>query len=363
MYGRVYNFSAGPAVLPVPVLEKARDEMLNLAGSGMSVMEMSHRSKDFEKVLDRAESGLRQQLGIPDDYAVLFLQGGASLQFSMAPMNLALPGKPVDVIHTGAWTKLAMAEIEKVAEYRLAGSTEADKFRRIPRPEEIELNPQASYVHIVSNNTIFGSQWPDFPDTGAVPLVADMSSDILSRQIDVSKFGLIFAGAQKNIGPSGVTIVIMRPELAERSDAKLPTMLQYRTHIKTRSLYNTPPTFGIYMVALVMEWMADEGGIAAIQKRNEEKADLLYQAIDNSELFYCPVEPGSRSKMNVVFRAKGDDEELEARCIAAASAAGLKTLKGHRSVGGLRASIYNAMSMEGVKALVDFLQEFERRNG
>jgi phosphoserine aminotransferase len=363
MYGRVYNFSAGPAVLPVPVLERARDEMLNLEGSGMSVMEMSHRSKDFEKVLDRAENGLRQQMGIPDDYVVLFLQGGASLQFAMVPMNLALPGKPVDVIHTGAWTKLAMVEIEKVAEYRLAGSTEADKFRRIPRPEEIELNPGASYVHIVSNNTIFGSQWPDFPDTGEVPLVADMSSDILSRQIDVSKFGLIFAGAQKNIGPSGVTIVIMRPDLAERADAKLPTMLQYRTHIKTRSLYNTPPTFGIYMVALVMEWMAGEGGVPAIQKRNEEKADLLYQAINNSELFYCPVEPGSRSKMNVVFRAKGDDEELEAKCIAAASAAGLKTLKGHRSVGGLRASIYNAMPMDGVKALVDFLEEFERKNG
>ena len=363
MYGRVYNFSAGPAVLPVPVLERARDEMLNLEGSGMSVMEMSHRSKDFEKVLDRAESGLRQQLGIPDDYAVLFLQGGASLQFSMVPMNLALPGQPVDVIHTGAWTKLAMAEIEKVAEYRLAGSTEADKFRRIPRPEEIELNPHASYVHIVSNNTIFGSQWPDFPDTGAVPLVADMSSDILSRQIDVSKFGLIFAGAQKNIGPSGVTIVILRPDLAERAGPNLPTMLQYRTHIKTRSLYNTPPTFGIYMVALVMEWMADEGGVPAIQKRNEDKASLLYQAIDASEMFYCPVEPESRSKMNVVFRAKGDDEEVEKRCIAEASAAGLKTLKGHRSVGGLRASIYNAMPVEGVQALVDFLQEFERKKG
>jgi phosphoserine aminotransferase len=363
MYGRVYNFSAGPAVMPEPVLERARDELLNFGGSGMSVMEMSHRSKDYEKVIERAETGLRQNMGIPDDYAVLFLQGGASLQFGMIPMNLAIAGMPVDVIHTGSWTKKAMTEIGKVAEYRLAGSTEADKFRRIPRPEEIELKPDASYVHIASNNTIFGTQWSEFPETGQVPLVADMSSDILSRPIDVSKFGLIFAGAQKNIGPAGVTIVIMRPELAERVDANLPTMLQYKTHIDKGSMFNTPPTFGIYMVALVMEWIADEGGVPAIQKRNEAKAGLLYQAIDGSSLFYCPVEPESRSKMNVVFRVKGDNEDLEKQCIAEAAAAGLKTLKGHRSVGGLRASIYNAMPVAGVEALVAFLQSFAQKYG
>jgi len=363
MYGRVYNFSAGPAVMPESVLERARDELLNLDGSGMSVMEMSHRSKDYRKVYDRAEMGLRQNMGIPDDYAVLFLQGGASLQFGMVPMNLAIAGQPVDVIHTGAWTKKAMAEIDKVAAYRLAGSTEADKFRRMPRPDEIDLSPAASYVHIASNNTIFGTQWATFPDTGEVPLVADMSSDILSRPIDVSKFGLIFAGAQKNIGPAGVTIVIMRPELAERADPNLSTMLQYRTHIDKGSMFNTPPTFGIYMVALVTEWIADEGGVPAIQKRNEEKADLLYRAIDDSGLFYCPIEPESRSKMNVVFRVQGDNEDLEKKCVEEAAVTGLKTLKGHRSVGGLRASIYNAMPVAGVEALVDFLQSFEQKYG
>jgi phosphoserine aminotransferase len=267
------------------------------------------------------------------------------------------------VIHTGSWTKKAMVEIGKVAEYRLAGSTEADKFRRIPRPDEIELSPNASYVHLASNNTIFGTQWSQFPDTGEVPLVADMSSDILSRPIDVSNFGLIFAGAQKNIGPAGVTIVIMRPELAERADANLPTMLQYKTHLDTGSMFNTPPTFGIYMVALVMEWIAAEGGVPAIQQRNEEKANLLYQAIDDSDLFYCPVEPAARSKMNVVFRVQGDNEDLEKKCIEEAAAAGLKTLKGHRSVGGLRASIYNAMPVAGVEDLVDFLQSFEQKYG
>lgn len=363
MTERIFNFSAGPAVLPLPVLEQAQAELLNFENCGMSVMEMSHRSKTFEQILNRAETGLRQNLAIPDEYAVLFLQGGASLQFAMVPMNLALPDKPVDVIHTGAWTKKAIAELKKVAGYRLAGSTEAENFRRLPHPDEIELNPAASYVHICSNNTIFGSQWTDVPDTGDVPLVADMSSDILSRQIDVSKYGLIFAGAQKNIGPSGVTIVIIRKDLAGRAPANLPTMLDYRTHIDKGSLYNTPPTFAIYMVALVMEWIAAQGGVAAIQKRNEEKAALLYQAIDNSNLFYCPVEKQDRSKMNVVFRVRGDNEELEKQCIQQAQAAGLSGLKGHRSVGGLRASIYNAQPLEGVQALVNFLQTFEKQVG
>jgi len=363
MSDRIFNFSAGPAVMPEPVLERARDEMLNFQGSGMSVMEMSHRSPEFEGILARTERGLRQTMGIPDDYAVLFLQGGASLQFSMVPMNLYLLGRPIDVLHTGAWTEKAIEEIKKVAECRLAASTEAEKFRRLPRPDEIEFNPDASYVHICSNNTIFGTQWRSFPDTGEVPLVADMSSDILSRPVDVSKFGLIFAGAQKNIGPAGVTLVVMRKELAERAPASTPTMLKYATHIKNNSLYNTPPTFGIYMIGLVMDWIEAEGGVVAIEERNEAKAKLLYSAIDATEFYTGTVEKQDRSYMNVNFRIQGNNEELEKKFAKEAEAAGLSGLKGHRSVGGLRASIYNAMPLAGVQALVDFMHEFERKNG
>ncbi|MCK6627016.1 MAG: 3-phosphoserine/phosphohydroxythreonine transaminase [Anaerolineae bacterium] len=363
MSDRIFNFSAGPAVMPEPVLERARDEMLNFQDSGMSVMEMSHRSPEFEGILARTERGLRQTMGIPDDYAVLFLQGGASLQFSMVPMNLYLLGRPIDVLHTGAWTEKAIEEIKKVAECRLAASTEAEKFRRLPRPDEIEFNPDASYVHICSNNTIFGTQWRSFPDTGEVPLVADMSSDILSRPVDVSKFGLIFAGAQKNIGPAGVTLVVMRKELAERAPASTPTMLKYATHIKNNSLYNTPPTFGIYMIGLVMDWIEAEGGVVAIEERNEAKAKLLYSAIDATEFYTGTVEKQDRSYMNVNFRIQGNNEELEKKFAKEAEAAGLSGLKGHRSVGGLRASIYNAMPLAGVQALVDFMREFERKNG
>lgn len=363
MSSRIFNFAAGPAVMPEPVLEWARDELLNFQNSGMSVMEMSHRSPEFEGIIAQAERGLRQTMGIPADYAVLFLQGGASLQFSMVPMNLYLEGRPVDVLHTGAWTEKAIEELKKVADYRLAASTEAEKFRRLPRPEEIEFNPNASYVHICSNNTIFGSQWRSFPETGDVPLVADMSSDILSRVIDVSKFDLIFAGAQKNIGPAGVTVVIMRKELAERVPANVPTMLKYKTHIKSGSLYNTPPTFAIYMIALVTDWIQAEGGVVAIEEHNEAKARLLYQAIDSSGFYYNPVNKADRSYMNVNFRIQGDDEGLENKFAQEAEAAGLSGLKGHRSVGGLRASIYNAMTLGGVQALVDFMGEFERKNG
>lgn len=363
MSDRIFNFSAGPAVMPVPVLERARDELLNFQGCGMSVMEMSHRSPEFEGILAHAETGLRQNLDIPDDYAVLFLQGGASLQFSMVPMNLYRPGQPIDVLHTGAWTEKAIEEIKKVAEYRLAASTEAEKFRRLPRPAEIEFNPAASYVHICSNNTIFGTQWRSFPATGDVPLVADMSSDILSRPVDVSKFGLIFAGAQKNIGPAGVTVVIMRKDLAERTPATLPTMLKYTTHLKNNSLYNTPPTFSIYMIALVMDWIQAEGGLVAIEERNEAKAKLLYRAIDASEFYTGTVEKQDRSTMNVNFRIQGNNEELEKKFAKETEANGLSGLKGHRSVGGLRASIYNAMPLEGVQALVDFMVEFERKYG
>ena len=361
---RVVNFSPGPAVLPVPVLERAREELLNFRGSGMSVLEMSHRSKEFEAILARAEAGLRKQLAVPDSHAILFLQGGASLQFAMVPMNLHQEGKPVDVLHTGAWTKKAIEELEKLAPYRLAGSTEAEKFRRLPRREEIRLDRNASYVHLCSNNTIEGTQWRQFPNTGDVPLVADMSSDIASRAIDVSKFGLIFAGAQKNIGPAGVTVVILRKDLAERGGERLPAMLRYKTHLENNSLYNTPPTFAIYIISLVMEWIEAEGGLKAIEQRNEQKAALLYGAIDASGGFYHgPVEPADRSRMNVVFRVKGGDEAIEKQFIKEAQAARLTELKGHRSVGGLRASIYNAQPMEGVQTLIDFMKAFQRKQG
>lgn len=360
---RIFNFSAGPSALPLPVLEQAQRELLNFDGSGMSVMEMSHRSKHFDKIIARAETGVRKNLGVPENYAVLFLQGGASLQFAMVPMNLYIKGKPVDVIHTGIWAQKAIDELAKTAEYRLAASGEAVNFTRLPRPEEIKLNPSASYVHTVSNNTIFGTQWRKFPETGNVPLVSDMSSDIFSRPVDVSKFGLIFAGAQKNIGPSGVTLVIIRKDLAERGSKGLPIMLQYRTHIEHGSRYNTPPTFGIYVAALVMEWLEREGGVSAMEKRNEEKAKTLYEAIDSSGFYYSPIAKEDRSRMNIVFRIKGDKEELENKFAQEAEKAGLSGLKGHRSIGGLRASIYNATTIDAVRALIGFMKEFERRNG
>jgi phosphoserine aminotransferase len=350
-------------VLPLPVLERAQAELLNFQQAGMSVMEMSHRSPEFEGILAHAEGGLRKAMNIPASHAVLFLQGGASLQFSMIPMNLYLEGRPIDVLHTGAWTEKAIEEIKKVAECRLAASTEADKFQRLPWPHEIEFNPDASYVHICSNNTIFGTQWRSFPDTGNVPLVADMSSDILSRPIDVAKFGLIFAGAQKNIGPSGVTVVIIRKDLAERAKATLPTMLNYSIHIKNNSLYNTPPTFGIYMIGLVMDWIEAEGGVVAIEERNEAKAKLLYRAIDARNFYQGTVAAQDRSWMNVNFRVQNGNEELEKKFAKEAEAAGLSGLKGHRSAGGLRASIYNAMPLAGVEALVNFMHNFEKRYG
>jgi len=362
MTRRVHNFNAGPGALPLAVLERARQELLNFQGCGMSVMEMSHRSKEFEGILDRVESALRRNLGVPDDYAILFLQGGGSLQFAMAPMNLYVPGRPIDVLHTGSWTAKAIAEMKKVAAYRLAASTEPQKFTRLPRGEEIEWNPQASFVYLASNNTIEGTQWQTFPVVGP-PVVADMSSDILSRAVDVSRFGLIFAGAQKNLGPAGVTVVVLRRELAERADKNLPTLLQYRTHIKERSLYHTPPTFAVYIVGLVMDWIEAEGGVAAIEQRNAAKAKLLYDAIDASGFYSCPVEKSDRSRMNVVFRIAGGKAELEEKFAAEAAAAGLVGLEGHRSVGGLRASLYNAVTLEAVEALVAFLREFERTNG
>jgi phosphoserine aminotransferase len=363
---RVFNFNAGPSALPLPVLERAREELLDWQGTGMSVMEISHRSPEFEGINAAAEAGLRKHLAIPEDYAVIFVQGGGSLQFSMVPMNLCLPGKPVDLIHTGAWTAKALDELKKGIPHRIASSMEAVKFVRLPHGTEIMLAPDASYVHLCTNNTTEGTQWTALPESGTVPLVADMSSDIASRRMDVKKFGLIFAGAQKNLGSAGVTVVIVRRDLAERADKKLPTLLQYRTYIKANSLYNTPPTFGIYMIKLMMDWIESEGGIAAIEKRNNAKAELLYEAIDRSAGFYCcPVEHESRSKMNVVFRAgqASGDEAIEKKFTQEAALAGLMGTQGHRSVGGIRVSLYNAVTVEAVTALVSFMQEFQHKQG
>ena len=365
---RAHNFNAGPAALPLPVLERIREELLDYRGTGMSVMELSHRSAEFEAINNAAEQNLRKLLAIPDAYAVIFVQGGGSLQFSMVPMNLALPGKPVDVLHTGAWTAKAISELKKGTLHRLAASTEGVKFTRVPREEEIDLAPDASYTYLCTNNTIEGTQYHTLP-TSAAPLVADMSSDIASRPIEVSKFGLIFAGAQKNLGPSGVTLVIVRKDLAERADKSLPTILQYRTHIKEKSLYHTPPTFAVYILGLVTEWIASEGGLAGIQKRNEAKARLTYDAIDASGGFYhCPVEKASRSLMNIVFRVGGSaagpgDEALEKDFAKQAAASGLVGTPGHRSVGGMRASLYNAVSPADVEALTHFMKEFHRTRG
>jgi phosphoserine aminotransferase len=367
---RAFNFNAGPAALPLPVLERVREELLDWHGTGMSVMEMSHRSPEFEGIAARVEAGIRKHLAIPDDYAVIFLQGGSSLQFTMVPMNLCLQGKPVDLLHTGMWTGKALGELKKGILHHVAASTEAVKFTRLPRAEEISLSPDASYVYMCTNNTIEGTQWHTLPATGSAPLVADMSSDIVSRSMDVKKFGLIFAGAQKNLGPSGATVVVIRKDLAERADKNLPTVLQYRTQIKERSLYHTPPTFAIYIIGLVMEWIDSEGGIAAIEKRNDAKARLLYDAIDSSGGFYtCPVEKAARSKMNVVFRVSGSvdrsavargDEAIEKKFVEEAAAAGIVGIAGHRSVGGMRVSLYNAVTLEAVEALISFLREFQR---
>jgi phosphoserine aminotransferase len=366
---RVFNFNAGPSALPLSVLERTREELLDWRGSGMSVMEMSHRSPEFEAINAAAEAGLRKHLSVPDDYAIIFVQGGGSMQFTMVPMNLCLPAaadlpnKPVDVLHTGSWTAKAISELKKGFAHRIAATTEAVNFTRVPRRDEISLSPDASYVYLCTNNTIEGTQYHFVPDTGGIPLAADMSSDIASRPLDVGKFGLIFAGAQKNLGPSGVTVVIVRKDLAERADKNLPTLFQYRTHIKEKSLYHTPPTFAIYIVGLMMEWIDSLGGLAGIQKRNETKAKLLYDTIDSSGGFYtCPVDKDSRSLMNIVFRVRSD-ETLEKEFAKQAAAHGLVGTPGHRSVGGMRVSLYNAVEPAAVEALVSFMRDFQRSRG
>jgi phosphoserine aminotransferase len=360
---RAFNFNAGPGALPLSVLERIREELLDWRGSGMSVMEMSHRSPEFESINADAEARLRKLLAIPDDYAVIFLQGGGSLQFTMVPMNLCLPGKPVDVLHTGMWTAKAIGELKKGVLHNIAASSESEKFARLPRQDEMKFSSDASYVHICTNNTIEGTQWKTLPDVGKAPLVADMSSDIASRPLDVKKFGLIFAGAQKNLGPSGVTIVIVRKDLAERADKNLPTLMQYRTEIKEKSLYHTPPTFAIYIVGLVLEWIEAEGGLAGISARNDAKAKLLYDTIEGDGFYSCPVQRESRSKMNVVFRVAGGDEAVEKKFTKEAEAAGMVGTPGHRSVGGMRVSLYNAVNLEAVQTLTNFMREFQRTRG
>jgi len=359
---RVFNFNAGPGALPLPVLERIREELLDWRGSGMSVMEMSHRSPEFESILADAEQRLRTLLSISNDYAVIFLQGGGSMQFTMAPMNLCLPGKPVDVLHTGTWTAKAIGELKKGVPHQIAASTESEKFVRVPRQDEMNFSPDASYVHMCTNNTIEGTQYSAIPQTTAA-IVADMSSDIASHPIDVSKFGMIFAGAQKNLGPSGATLVIIRKDLAERADKNLPTLLQYRTQIKEKSLYHTPPTFAIYIVGLVLEWIESVGGIAGITELNNAKAKLLYDVLDSGPFYTCPVEKSSRSKMNVVFRVAGGNEAIEKEFAMRAASASLAGTVGHRSVGGMRVSLYNAVTLEAVEALTSFMREFQRTHG
>ncbi len=358
---RVFNFSAGPAMLPEAVLQQAQAEMLDWQGSGMSVMEMSHRGKEFMSIAETAEADLRKLLAVPDNYKVLFLQGGASSQFSMVPMNLTRENRKVDYINTGSWSKKAIGEAKRFAEVNVAATTESGKFTTTPAQSELKLNPDAAYVHYTPNETIEGVEFPYVPETGGVPLVADFSSTILSRPVDVSQYGIIYAGAQKNIGPAGLVLVIVREDLIGEPIDGTPVMFKYATHSENGSMYNTPPTYGWYLAGLVFKWVLELGGLTAMAEINQRKAKALYDAIDASTFYNNPVSVESRSWMNVPFTLA--DAELDAKFLQEAGAAGLKTLKGHRSVGGMRASIYNAMPEEGVKALIDFMAEFERVNG
>jgi phosphoserine aminotransferase len=358
---RIFNFSAGPAILPLEVLEQVQRDLLSLPGVGMSILEISHRSKPFEEILSGCEADLRALAKIPDGYHVLFLQGGASLQFSMVPMNLLPTGGSADYIVTGAWGQKAVKEAKRVGGVKIAATTESGNFTRVPRQSELTLDPGAAYLHYTTNNTIFGTEFHYVPDAGTVPLVADTSSDMFSRPIDVAKFALIYAGAQKNLAPAGLTLAIVRDDMLQRTPSTLPTMLQYGVHAQNKSMYNTPPVFPIYVMRLVLAWLLKRGGLEAIEKKNIRKAEKLYAAIDRTAFYRGHAEKDSRSRMNVTFRLPS--EELEKAFAKEAAAAGLDGLKGHRSVGGMRASIYNAFPEEGVDALVQFMQEFERRNG
>jgi phosphoserine aminotransferase len=357
---RVYNFNPGPAVLPVEVLEEAQRELLDYKGSGMSILEASHRGKEYEAVHNEAIANIRQLLNIGDEYAVLFMQGGASGQFAIVPMNLLGEGQVADYVNSGAWASKAVKEAKVIGKVNVIADTSKDIPTRLPDPASLRFTPGAAYVHITSNETIAGTQWKVFPKTEA-PLVADMSSDMLSRPFDVKQFGLIYAGAQKNLGPAGVTLVILRKDLAERASEKVPVIFRYKTHIEENSLYNTPPCFAIYIVALVTRWMLKHGGLEAMAARNREKAAKIYAVLDTNPFYKATAVREYRSDMNITFRLPS--EALEEKFIKEASAQKLKGLKGHRSVGGIRASIYNAFPMDGVDALVAFMKDFAARNG
>ncbi len=358
----VYNFNAGPAMLPPPVLEQVQAELRDFQGRGMSIMEMSHRSKEFEAVNANAEATFKRLLGVGDGYRVIFVQGGASTQFAMLPMNFLPPGATADYLITGAWGEKAYEEAAALGKAHTAASNKTEGYRRVPRPDEIVLSPESAYVHLTSNETIQGVQWHTFPDVGGRPLVADMSSDILSRPFDAGKFSLLYAGAQKNLGPSGVTAVLLRESWLARANKAVPTMLRYATHVKNNSLYNTPPSFGVYVLGLVLQWIEKAGGLPAMAERNGRKARAVYEAIDRSGGYYRGhAAPESRSQMNVTFRLP--DEAKEKQFLAEASAAGMVGLAGHRSVGGVRASLYNAVSPEACQVLASFMNEFARKNG
>ena len=358
---RIYNFAAGPAVLPLPVLEEIQRDLVSLPGVGMSILEISHRSSTFETILAQAEADIRALANIPASYKVLFLQGGASLQFSMVPMNLLTSGATADYIDSGSWAEKAVKEAKKIGSVNVAASTKEENYARLPRQAELRLTPGAAYVHMTSNNTIEGTEYKELPSVGDVPLVSDTSSDMFSRPIDVSRHALIYAGAQKNMGPAGVTVVIIREDLLMRSQKSLPTMLSYAVHAENGSLYNTPPAFAVYALGLVMKWLRAQGGLTAIAAVNARKAAKLYAEIDRTGFYRGTAHTECRSLMNVTFRLATED--LEKQFITQSTAAGLDGLKGHRSVGGMRASIYNAFPEEGVDALVSFMREFERRQG
>lgn len=357
---RVYNFSAGPSMLPVEVLERAQKEMLDCNGSGQSVMEMSHRSKEYQVIIDEAEALFREVMNIPDNYKVLFLQGGASTQFAMVPLNLGNKNKSADYVITGQWAKKAFAEAGRYLDAHAIASSADKTFSYLPKVDKSMLTPGADYVHITYNNTIYGTHYNTMPDFGDTTVVTDMSSCILSEEVDISKFGLIYAGAQKNMGPAGVTVVIVRDDLIGNAMEFTPTMLNYQTHADNGSMFNTPPTYGIYICKLVYEWIKNMGGVKVMHEKNVEKAKLLYDFLDNSKMFKGTVVPEDRSLMNVPFVT--DSDELNAKFIAESKAKGFVNLKGHRTVGGMRASIYNAMPIEGVKALVEFMKDFEANN-
>lgn len=359
-YDRVYNFSAGPSMLPVEVLEKVQKDLLNYEGSGQSVMEMSHRSKEYQKIIDDAEADLRELMNIPDNYKVLFIQGGGTLQFAMVPLNLLRASKKADYVLTGTWAKKAYKEACKYGDIRVIASSEDDKFTWVPKIGREDIRQDADYAYITTNNTIYGTKYNYIPETGEIPLIADMSSNILSEEIDVTKFGMIWAGAQKNVGPAGVTIVIVREDLLGFAGAEVPTYLDYKIHADNGSMYNTPPCFSIYVAGEVFKYLKSIGGIAEIERRNRRKAAMLYDFIDASNMFSCPVAKEDRSLMNAVFVT--GDPDLDKKFIAEAKENGMLNLAGHRSIGGMRASIYNAMPEEGVAALVDFMKKFEEEN-